>query len=580
MADKPTILLVFSNAEKDLNGVHVECKEVSRILVKAKYGAQSIDYHSHENKSLMQVIDETAGWKNYSASLFHFSGHADEQALLFSEGKAKVSTICSVLRQIKTRFVFLNGCCTEGFLEALFEETGVVAAIVTNSKVGDQRAANLSIAFYTYFVERQLTLYNSFVCIRDEYLDNVLHQNGLDLIKRNIKKNGNGFPKEDAARFQWNLIYKDPDYHSITINNIQSKGTSTLELIVKEIIEKTAEKKTANDRLYELEKVKDVSAYWLQQYNEQNAKCKSLAIEIGRLEKEQQIEFKKKFYDDEQIVNQKRCEELTKAIKNINYTRQREIYKKGKHSSFACYTMVGDEDALIDLLLLKMEEEYGFQQDNLFSPVINYNSIVGKKFWPALAREVGAKEMDSPEQIIHAMISKYFLYENQKQSKQHIFLKIKFGQIDLNTIPALVYEFWNKIRFVSDEIPVFSDRSNLRHKIFVILIDDVGNEAYNEAMQKMAGSLNIHLASTLTSLPWIDPLQQDELKAWIDYYELDKVGIEPSMAPHIFEESNNGKIRKVLEAVKKRCDIKDLELFDKLKILPDDTQTLFGKNGR
>ncbi|WP_207515709.1 coiled-coil domain-containing protein [Longitalea luteola] len=577
MADIPNILLVFSDPLSDLNGINEELAAVTDILEYAKHKSKrSFDYHHHKNKSVMDVINRTAAFQGYTASFFHFSGHANEHALLFPGGQANIATLCSVLHAIKTRIVFLNGCCTHGFLEELFKVDSIIAAIVTYSKVGDKLAARLSKDFYISFIRENNTLYKSFVNIRNGYQDYVLHEKGFNMSKRDLTFPTQGFPDEQADKFQWGLFYKDDSYRNITIDSILTIGSSNLELKGNELDSKKKELQEAEKKLNRLTKFKDDEEL-KQDYEAQLIIVNDLKAEIQKLEMER-VELLEKQLDEEKEANKRKLnEDFTNAIKNINYKRQREIYAQGNKCKFACYAVVGDENTLIDLLLLKMQEEYGFRRDNLFDPELSYHSNVSKDFWPALAWEVGENDTSSPEQITRALITKHFLFSNQSISQKHIFLKIKFNLVDLKNIPTLVYDFWTNVKKVCSAIPAFENPARIRHKIVVMLIHEGGTAEQLTELKNMTQTINEQLETKLDPIPWVEPLKQQEIENWIDNHALDRVGLNLAMAEEIYSESDNGKIKKVLESVKRKCDLKEHELFHTLKILPDDAQTLFGQ---
>jgi hypothetical protein len=280
---------------------------------------------------------------------------------------------------------------------------------------------------------------------------------------------------------------------------------------------------------------------------------------------------------DEFAKKRKITEAFNTAIKNLNYTKQRNIYKKGTCCDFACYAAAGDEDALIDLLLIRLEEDYGFQDNNHTPFIIDYSSTGSQGVWPALADKLDIDKQETPEKIAGVLINELFL-GNRSYSQQHIFLKIYITQVPVAKVIELVREFWTHALKACDQSGAFANEENIRHRIVVILIDEMSTSERHDQIKAITQTVNDRLMKAeLEPMPWIEPLNLDKIESWIDSHTLDRVGIQSDMANDIYTESNNGKIRKVLESVQRRCTLPDLDLFHKLNILPDDAQTLLGQ---
>ena len=90
MADKlPNFLFVFANPVGDLVEIKQEIASLRKILTLKKLKDKAIDFDYNNGVVLNDIITSTVGIPGYTAELFHFSGHANEEALLFPEGKKK-----------------------------------------------------------------------------------------------------------------------------------------------------------------------------------------------------------------------------------------------------------------------------------------------------------------------------------------------------------------------------------------------------------------------------------------------------------------------------------------------------------
>ncbi len=99
--------------------------------------------------------------------IFHFSGHADSEHLLFESENGGVQAAAGMDlaeflgRQKSLRLVFLNGCATEGQVSDLLS-AGMPAVIATRSKVDSLAACDFAVLFYRALAQGRLSLQNAF----------------------------------------------------------------------------------------------------------------------------------------------------------------------------------------------------------------------------------------------------------------------------------------------------------------------------------------------------------------------------------------------------------------------------------
>jgi hypothetical protein len=130
--------------------------------------------------------------------LFHYSGHADRDSLLLEDEMARAEGLVQLLGKCPAlKLVFLNGCSTDGMVEALLS-AGVKTVIATSTKVGDQLATDFSISFYDE-MEKGATIDQAFglaMGVVATIRDVTIHRGILQ-------------EKNDTGQAQWGLFYKE-----------------------------------------------------------------------------------------------------------------------------------------------------------------------------------------------------------------------------------------------------------------------------------------------------------------------------------------------------------------------------------
>jgi len=168
----PIILLAFAN---DRTGQWASLREE---LARERREIRAA-FEEAERAGLCKVevlVDATPGdvvkafqnpaWRG-NIAVFHFSGHADSDYLLFesAEGGIQVTTggnLAGFLgRQPALALVFLNGCATQGHVADLLA-AGVQAVIATQRKVDSFAACEFAILFYRALAQGKLSLQNAF----------------------------------------------------------------------------------------------------------------------------------------------------------------------------------------------------------------------------------------------------------------------------------------------------------------------------------------------------------------------------------------------------------------------------------
>lgn len=94
--------------------------------------------------------------------VFHFSGHAGSDRLIFRDGAAYADGLAALLGEAKNlKVVLLNGCATHDQVRLLLKK-GVVAVIATRGKVLDGVAMKFGIAFHQALSSKSYTIEEAF----------------------------------------------------------------------------------------------------------------------------------------------------------------------------------------------------------------------------------------------------------------------------------------------------------------------------------------------------------------------------------------------------------------------------------
>ena len=448
-------------------------------------------------------------------------------------------------------------------LEDIFSDDNDVKAVIASyAKVRDDIAAKFSITFYELFVSLGNNLKMSFDKLAD-FNSFKLHKEGLQM--RNIEMEDKLFFDPAKPVFQWGLFYKDPAVLSYTI---ASFTTNTL------IAEKENRVNNVKQELADLQKdLQDLSGKeGTRPYKNTAGAITATTQELQMLQLELQQLRTNELANQQLEDNKKLQADFTEAIKKINYADQRTAYQQGKHCTFAAFAAMGDADSLIDLLLIKFQEEFELKNNRYIPFTIDFSSSIGYSFWQVLAVQLNLDPATVPDNITENLVTNIFFGGQEKLdagagSQQHILLKVNINQVSAKEVAEMVKAFWLSIHkyWKNDFLPTKKDLP-VKHKIIMLLVDESADEYREKEFQSFIAAVNQDLETKLDMLPLVKPLTMAEIENWLTLHELDKVGLAKQLAPALYAESDKGKIRKVLSKVKEKTTIKELQLFKDLKI--------------
>ena len=152
MSAKPIILAAFANDQgRFLESLQQESDAISDVL-RAKKDGGFIDLEVQQGASIARLFELIGRYGNDLAML-HYGGHANGSALdLQASGGTNAEAHGAGLAQLlgtlpNLKLVFLNGCATQGHVEALLA-SGVPAVIATSAPVEDTIALQFAKEFY------------------------------------------------------------------------------------------------------------------------------------------------------------------------------------------------------------------------------------------------------------------------------------------------------------------------------------------------------------------------------------------------------------------------------------------------
>lgn len=144
----PVVYLAFANAkDAHLDLLKAESRDVLGALTPLKDSGQ-IEIQREESTAQAELFNDlvTSGDR---IVVFHYGGHASGTRLRLEDGAQSAHGLARLLGQMRSlKLVFLNGCATKGHVNRLLE-CGVSAVIATSVKIGDKKAKEFSVAFYT-----------------------------------------------------------------------------------------------------------------------------------------------------------------------------------------------------------------------------------------------------------------------------------------------------------------------------------------------------------------------------------------------------------------------------------------------
>lgn len=212
----PVVLSYFSQS-KDLQGGYLEFLETEYRGIAKAWEQYQIQNNSEKYfevefppRGIANGEDVAEDIRNYKHRIivFHFSGHAGSEQLLFKDGTANAKGLAGLIGEAQNlKLVFLNGCATYDQVNLLFEKN-VKVVIATKGKINDGIAKEFAETFYQALSTTQYTIRQAF-----EHAMNELKRQYAQLEEVSTKPifwRGLDISSEDD-RDRWELYVKEKD---------------------------------------------------------------------------------------------------------------------------------------------------------------------------------------------------------------------------------------------------------------------------------------------------------------------------------------------------------------------------------
>ena len=208
MSGKPVILAAFANDQgRFLESLQQESDALSDAL-RAKKDGGYIDLEVQQGASIERLF-ALIGRYGDDLALLHYGGHAngavlDLQASGGTNAQAHGAGLAQLLGSLPNlKLVFLNGCATQGHVEALLA-AGVPAVIATSAPVEDDIALHFAKAFYSALADPAASRTIDFAFARAKALVATAKGSAISVESRGVGAGDDTPPEVGAAK--WGLF--------------------------------------------------------------------------------------------------------------------------------------------------------------------------------------------------------------------------------------------------------------------------------------------------------------------------------------------------------------------------------------
>ena len=150
--------------------------------------------------------------------------------------------------------------------------------------------------------------------------------------------------------------------------------------------------------------------------------------------------------------------------------------------------------------------------------------------------------------------------KNKGKTHQHLLVQYKSSKLDEQTILSIISSFWTEVTDLCKEQSLVL--TEVTHKLIFILVDETASpekeKLLNEKIKELVNTQDI----PFIVLPFIKPLDKDELFKWSEAQQLEKWGIDEDYT-NILYGKTNGQIRKVLREIKTKLEL-DIQLLENI----------------
>lgn len=160
----PIVLSYFSQsnnpADPYLKALQEESSAIASTWERFKQDVD-IDFFPRTNVEIEKIEEDIRNYKQ-SIIVFHYSGHADNQQLVFKSGNTNAKALAGLLGEAQNlKLVFLNGCSTYDQVNLLLEKN-IKVVVASKGKVSDGVAKEFAEKFYATIASKKYTIKEAF----------------------------------------------------------------------------------------------------------------------------------------------------------------------------------------------------------------------------------------------------------------------------------------------------------------------------------------------------------------------------------------------------------------------------------
>ena len=156
------IFLAFANSRSSPLPTLTQEEETIYAYLSKRYAEGHFTLH-RDNAATLESVSEYLIRFRETVQVFHFSGHAERDALILQDQEADSEGIAELLGQCPNlQLIVLNGCSTVGQVEQLLTLPNQPAVIATHAPVEDYSATRFSQRFYQALCEQYAELPEAF----------------------------------------------------------------------------------------------------------------------------------------------------------------------------------------------------------------------------------------------------------------------------------------------------------------------------------------------------------------------------------------------------------------------------------
>jgi len=224
---KPIAIVVSAQTGNELVELENEVEAVSKILVDANFNV--VPLKEPNLKKVTELFSKNASEHNRVA-LFHFAGHSNRRGVALPGQTFNFHGLASFLKkQESLRLVFLNGCSSEAFEDAFFEEKGSkgdVCSITTRSPIYDETARVFAERFYEEWLGKNdgVSIADAFDYGRDWALS-------ADDVPDCVRGDAHNAQQEEL--FPWTIKGQGSSTHNTCVNEVFAARIERQEFVEK-----------------------------------------------------------------------------------------------------------------------------------------------------------------------------------------------------------------------------------------------------------------------------------------------------------------------------------------------------------